>query len=322
MNILFTSLFGSKLYGTDTQYSDTDYKAVYLPTLTTLLRGDSIKNSVRSSDGANTEYDEDFEMIPLQVFMRDFIGGQSYAIEIAFNAIENESDCHPDFYYICCCLCGDWLTSDIRSMVGYAMNQSKKYGDKGARLNSLLEFSELIDNNRLTDKLSNVDFVRDASALCDTHKDINIINFGGSQNIAFSVLGKTFPADITFSEAGIRLDRMISKYGQRSKSASDGCDWKSISHSIRIIDQAISLLTDECIKFPLPNSIYYTDVKLGKYDWECVSECMHKRLSVLGDAQLNTKLPKCDDEFIRKFYVWYDSTIYDMYLNCIEPKPY
>ncbi|QIW90344.1 hypothetical protein OLCHANIL_00264 [Vibrio phage V05] len=38
MNVLFTSLFGSKLYGTDTPESDTDYKAVYLSDRFTYLR--------------------------------------------------------------------------------------------------------------------------------------------------------------------------------------------------------------------------------------------------------------------------------------------
>ena len=37
MHIVFRSVFGSKLYGTDTRTSDDDYKAIFLPSIRELV---------------------------------------------------------------------------------------------------------------------------------------------------------------------------------------------------------------------------------------------------------------------------------------------
>jgi predicted nucleotidyltransferase len=45
-DILFSSLFGSRLYGTQTPTSDLDRKLIYLPSLNDLLLNKNIKNSM------------------------------------------------------------------------------------------------------------------------------------------------------------------------------------------------------------------------------------------------------------------------------------
>ena len=50
MDLLFKTKFGSHLYGLDTPNSDTDYKGIYMPTLSQLLLGTWPK-SIRTSTG-------------------------------------------------------------------------------------------------------------------------------------------------------------------------------------------------------------------------------------------------------------------------------
>ncbi|AUR85895.1 hypothetical protein NVP1081O_160 [Vibrio phage 1.081.O._10N.286.52.C2] len=329
MKVLFQSLFGSKLYGCDTPESDTDYKTIYQPELCLLLRGRDIKNSVVStgnSKGKNTVDDEDQEFIPVQVFMRDFLGGQSYAIELAFNALSNPNDCNDTFLQLCQELTSNYLTSNVKSMVGYAINQAQKYGIKGTRLNSLIEFKTLVDEHAgdMNQKL------KDNTALCqklhelvETDQHVEFLHYHGPLTTdpahlldpAFSVLGKVFGLEIDFTEATKRLDNMVGKYGSRAKQArvSSGNDWKAISHAVRVIDQAIDILDRQELVFPLRNAEFYRDIKLGKYEWEYISEVLSARMRVLEASQLTSTLPVHSPELVADFYEWHDRKLAIMY---------
>lgn len=327
--ILFTSLFGSKLYGTDTPESDTDYKAVFLPPVGRVLRGEAIKNSVTStgaSDSKNGADDEDFEMIPLQVLAKDFVKGQSYALEIVFNAIENPSDCTPEFYDFAVELTR-FLTRNIKAMIGYAMNQANKYGIKGTRLKSIKDFDHIInvhcalapDTAKIGDDIM---FLEQSAQLAKDSKHVNEVLYNGPTSTdpkhptdkGIEVLGKTFGHEITFGEARKRVVQMLSKYGSRAEQAmvDNGNDWKAISHALRIIDQAHDILVKKTLVFPLPFAEYYKEVKLGKHDWKYVSEQLAERLELVEQAQLTTDLPS-ETEIREEFYEWLDRELLVFY---------
>lgn len=88
MTTLFKTRYGSWLYGTNTPTSDLDYKHIVLPYLDDLLVGKRVKNEVEKTNTEkntrNSAEDVDNEYIPLQVFAHDFLGGQTYALELAF----------------------------------------------------------------------------------------------------------------------------------------------------------------------------------------------------------------------------------------------
>ncbi len=332
MNVLYTSLFGSKLYGTDTPESDTDYKAVFLPELRTLLRGVAIKNSVHSTGKAfskNGAEDEDFEYIPVQVFMRDFLGGQSYAIELAFNALQNPDDCHPTFHAMCQELTRKYLTSNVKAMTGYALNQAQKYGIKGTRLNSLMEFARAVETHNVDSKAklgSSPELCQrlwelsaeDAHVRFQWYHGPKTTDASDLQDPAFSVLEKVFGLEISFEEAAGRLEKMMSKYGARSYQAraASGSDWKAISHAMRVIDQAIDILEVGKLEFPLKHAAFYRDVKIGKYTWEYVSEVLQERLEKLENAKATTSLPNHTPDLVAQFYMWYDDYLDEFYFPC------
>lgn len=87
MRPLFSTLYGSYLYGTNTPTSDLDRKIIVLPTLDELLLCKKVTNKVKrrgDHDGVDKSAVLDEEQIPLQVFARDFLEGQTYALELAF----------------------------------------------------------------------------------------------------------------------------------------------------------------------------------------------------------------------------------------------
>lgn len=88
MQKLFTGLYGSSLYGTNTPTSDRDVKHIVLPDLDSLLLGKKLEAKVKKTNNQkntrNSADDVDEEFIPLQIFARHFVEGQTYAIELAF----------------------------------------------------------------------------------------------------------------------------------------------------------------------------------------------------------------------------------------------
>lgn len=327
MNTLFTTIHGSKLYGTNTPQSDTDYKSVFLPPIKQLLRGEKVSNSVKTTNGTgkNTSIDEDYEYIPLQVLCKDFVNGQIYAQELVFAALqpnEHTLEIKNHFRTTCMELVDGFLTSNVTSMVGYAMGQATKYGIKGTRLNSLRTVHNVFSKyEHLPDaKIQDLQcLVGELEALADSDRycETRLYNGPRTEDVsnpvdpAFVLLEKVFGYEITITECLKRTSSMLKKYGARTNQASiqNGHDWKAISHALRIIDQAYEVLTHHTLSFPLPDAAYYTEVKLGQHTWEEVSEELAKRLERMERAQLTTTLPKADDKFMNRFYSWFDWTM-------------
>ena len=165
--LLFETLFGSHLYGTNTPTSDLDIKRIVLPDIDHLLLGKPLTNRVKKTNTAkntkNSVDDVDQEDIPLQVFMQDFVAGQTYAIELAFaidgtHARQVVHDAR--MYKLVAYLRTSFLTSNVKSMMGYVFNQANIYSFKGERLNCAREFRDLLIT-QFTDKDAGDDQLHD-----------------------------------------------------------------------------------------------------------------------------------------------------------------
>lgn len=89
MKILFKTKFGSHLYGTNTENSDMDYKAVFLPDLEDIiLKKDkrTIHEDTKPShiNSRNTKDDVDIEYKDLREYLREAMAGQTYALDMLF----------------------------------------------------------------------------------------------------------------------------------------------------------------------------------------------------------------------------------------------
>lgn len=328
-NTLFTTVFGSKLYGTDTPESDTDLKSVYLPELSELLRGHRVKNSVHTTgdkDGKNTAEDEDHEHVPLQVFAEDFIKGQTYALEIAYVAIDRERVLHTKVYderFIEFCeeLTSQFLTSNIKAMLGYALGQAHKYGIKGTRLASLRKFKKMIDEQAVPDdtKLGDVmGLVEKVNEMSD--KYLFMTTYSDAQRIdapAISLLEKTHPMDIPMSEMRLRLNSAMKSYGTRAAKAeaSGGHDWKAVSHAVRIALQALDILVSHKLEFPFMEERRQRllSIKLGEVAWAEVEEELSDILEMVDYSLERTTLPKADNDFTARFDTWFMTWLYSFY---------
>lgn len=319
-SLLFKTVFGSNLYGTNTPTSDKDYKAVFLPSLEQLLRGGSLKNVMQktnhSKTAKNTAEDVDYEFVPVQVFARDFMEGQTYALELAFAALASDQgkiECvaHPIFVGLCEELVEEFLTSNIRAMMGYALGQAHKYGIKGSRLGTVKKFDAILQ--KYADKKGALkdfpSFVEEVKASSDKYLFLTEYEGpNGQQAPAISLLEKIYPLDIPMSEAVGRTQKLLDSYGNRAEQAmaAEGVDWKAVSHAVRISYQALDVLQHHTIVLPFDEQRrdYLLAIKKGERPWDEVEDHLADVMAQVDDWKTKTTLPEKTPAMVEKFDAW------------------
>jgi len=161
--VLYRTIFGSRLYGTDLPESDYDYKTIYLPDMAELLIGTQFKNMAVQTDTdlakafsmlPSVPFSAQEETIPMSCLLQDFFECQSYALEIvhavqlnhAFvlkqfseygsSHLAGSKELYLKFKSVCDELVAQWKNKDASVMAGYAKAQARKYSIKGDRLNA------------------------------------------------------------------------------------------------------------------------------------------------------------------------------------------
>jgi hypothetical protein len=324
MNVLFSTRYGSHLYGTSVEgVSDLDYKYIVLPSLQDLILGKVPKNKVKKTNKIentkNSAEDVDEEFIPLHVFAKDVLEGQTYALELVW-AVEydnaKQTICHPKFLEFCRELRSKYMTKNMGPMVGYAMNQANLYSAKGERLNAATAaFAALysIHTERFgvphashydpaNLKLISIwpDVVKLFEPLAEQYpKYIQItgyaINPQGDMRPCIKVLEKILPSSASLLTNLNTIQATIDKYGARAKAAQeDEVDWKATAHALRIIYEGISLLSGKGLSFPMDKKYvdYFLDIKAGRLDHKLVMEEISTKMDELKFIQLHSSLPE------------------------------
>lgn len=356
MDKLFSCLFGSALYGTRTPTSDRDEKHVVLPSLDDLLMGIKINNIVIKTNEAkntrNTADDVDQEFIPIQIFARDFMMGQTYAIELAF-AIESDhaeqtfypfndnagwhkatGDAkHHPFYAFTRELREKFLTSNIKAMMGYVVNQASLYSFKGERLNVSRELFDLLDNlKRDNDEIDtskgtlgasfdgNTVFRKQVEALAvkfPKYLKVAEYDIGGSRmKPCLVLLEKTLPFTNTLDQTAKVVYTLISKYGSRANAASESnVDWKATMHALRIVDEGLQLLETHKLSFPFePDYVAkLLSIKRGEVPLADIAKELSEKLDRLKELEQTTTLPAYGPEMEADFQTWLAAQMRKLY---------
>lgn len=327
--VLFKTMFGSRLYGTNTPSSDIDWKEIFLPAIGNLLIGKKPTNIVVSTGGdqvRNTKDDVDYEYIPIQVFANDYIGGQTYAVELAFSVLSEEFTANQEVYSMAFLdfvheLTERYTTSNIKAMIGYAMNQAQIYGIKGTRLASVRKFTEKLNyeltsgNVKGDDKLA----VLEPWIIENGDKYMFMTTFENmDKNLpGVSVLEKIYPLSITVQEAFDRTMAAKAKYGSRAESAENaqGVDWKATAHAVRITMQAIDLLKNHKLVFPFPKEKVelLLSIKHGERTFAEVEALLTSLFEELDQVKEETTLPARTIEMTEEFEEWLKGWMFTIY---------
>ena len=335
IDIIVLQKFGSTLYGTATPTSDTDIKGVYIPSAREIILGNS-KGSItiqpkKDVEGVkNISGDVDQEIYSLQKFFRLVGEGQTISIDMLFargpgifldSSLEWEEIISNRKRL---------LSRKPKAFIGYCMQQAKKYGIKGSRLDAIRKTLDYLKQltafvNPNSKKLGEFSDVIESFVLVQYNEFIKIVDMEypstssqkGNQRF-LEVCGRKLSYTISLAMAISVLQNLFDEYGKRAIQAetNEGIDWKSLSHAVRIAEQAIELFQTEKIIFPRHNANILLDIKQGKVSYNKVASRIEGLLEDVHKASTNSSLPEEPD------YQWMEDFIVKTYTGKIKDKYY
>ena len=312
IKIVYVTLSGSKLYGTDTPKSDTDYKGIYIPSKRDVLLKTDLPFYVQDSNPGkekNSKDDTDITLVSIYKFLNDLKNSETGSVDILFSMFRADTIVLEDkeftdymklnYKYM--------LNKNMKSFIGYSLSQTKKFGIKGARYRELDTFIKDLDTIKSSeDKLETI-----FPYLQEISNDYNYINFvyaKGSRNsktndtLYISVLGKLFEGTVPIEYFKDKIFKLYDQFGNRTKtiaSTESKTDFKALSHSYRVSVEVKELVSTSFIKFPLDERIYIREIKEGKIDIEEVLDKIQDILDSIDILLLNSSLPEtADKDFI------------------------
>ena len=295
--ILYITEYGSKLYGTDNEKSDTDYKGIFVSPLDdVLLKKDKEHYTSKATKVKNTKDDVDIQLFSLHKFFELLKKGETGALDLLFSMF-SPSIVYKDELFVETIKMyhKQFLNKKIHSFTGYAVGQAKKYGIKGTRYKELQDFKKHFEILNLTDTLDTIfpEF-REYFKINNT-KYLKMIQAPGPKtgtgDIEYvEILGKKFSGAVSISYFLDRIHQI--NFGHRVKEASKGVDYKALSHSVRVLFEVEELLDTGFITFPLKEKETVKNVKENKTPLKETMKFINFKLDEVKNKLDESKLPE------------------------------
>jgi hypothetical protein len=297
--VICKMIFGSKLYGTDTPESDTDYKSIFMPTTKEILTGEipkSITTTTGNDCSRNHAEDVDHESFSLHYFMKLLYQGQTVALDMLHAPADKVIETSP-IWRVLTLNRRSFYTKNMRAFVGYARKQAAKYGVKGSRL----------------------DAAREALAFLMTKGDRTIFDLWGhgelwegehihlhlaseygegeldKQQSYWEVCGKRMTFGGKASYYVPMMKKFYDNYGARAKLAASnqGIDWKAISHAFRVAFQTKAILSGNGFSYPLCETPFLKNIKNGDLDYlRIVAPALDELMMEIDELSQQSTLPE------------------------------
>jgi hypothetical protein len=292
--LLYLSVFGSNLYGTNGPDSDTDLKGIFLPSYESVLNCEAPK-TLHYSDAPDTVKNQagdiDLELYSLQYWLNHLVRlGETIGLDLLFSYGHKDMVLYesPSIWPVLTDPAGFLDSKALKkcAYIKFAQKQATKYGIKGKRLEVLRLVADSLC--KICTHGCRLDYI--AEELVRQVDRPDYIRLQEIENRQFiNLCGKLHQVNIFIWEFVERVNKELYNYGKRAESAmlSDGVDWKAVSHCLRAIYQAQELLEDGKITFPLRQANYLKSVNQGWCPWQEVEMVIEKEmaeLQVLQDA--------------------------------------
>jgi hypothetical protein len=319
VDILFKTIFGAHLYGTDTPNSDKDYKAVYAPSMEDLiLNRVKLDSSIHESNKTDNHAKSDssvyeIEYYTLHKFLKQATDGQLVAIEMLYSPPQFWIGQISDFFIReIICKREKFLSKNLIKFVQYAVKQAAKYGIKGSRLHTATKFLKFFEN--IDEKIRLNDIIIDIEPLLDDHSEIYYIDNNPAESMLI-ICGKKFSFSTKVRYIRNALRKFVDKYGARAKLAviDKGIDKKACSHAFRAAFEVKELVLTRNLVFPLKEREFLRDIKTGKYTYSEFAPMLEDLIDEVSHLVIKSDLPDTPqvdiDEIIKKYYAM-KSTIF------------
>jgi hypothetical protein len=203
------------------------------------------------------------------------------------------------------------LTRDLGGMMGFAHSQAIKYSDKGKHLRAVrIALEHLGRVNGLVGEVAQTIVLH----VADDH--LARIQTGERGIEQLLILEKAFDFTARADWAVKPLQQLEMRYGKRASGAleSGGVDFKAFSHSLRVLEEM--RLLHETARITYPHEATFAtllrDVKLGRYEYDALTEMLDKKLEQTRAAEAKSLLLEAADlEYAQGFIL----SMYD------QPEP-
>lgn len=289
-------VFGSHLYGTNTEHSDRDFKAVHLPCSEDLLLARAVKSiskNTKNGEGKNTALDEDFESYSLQYFIMtmgrngdttflDMIHAPDSALLETSEEWEFIRQHKTKFY-----------TKTLKSYLGYARKHASSFTNSSAKMEASETLLSLLKTYPKETKLAEVYDILPESSFSKKYK---IENSEAKDKRTYDFCGKKFMASSNISFILESLEQTHGEYGQRTRDALEcgGVNVKSLSHAFRVGFQLRDLYSEGIITFPLKEADWLRSMKLRELDFkkDGLSDRLEDLLTEVEDLAAKSDFPQ------------------------------
>jgi len=301
---IFKCVAGSRLFGTNNADSDTDYKAVHLPTARSILLGTA--NAVQDSttgdkDIKNTADDVDSLSLPLQRYLKSLAKMETNAIEMLFAPSMSPmgfvwQQVLDHRFKI--------MSSKKDCFVGYAKGQAMRYAVRGDRLQALEAVLQELYGNPSKERIIDCDNSLQRLARIKHVKVYEKVEPGGFVVPYLSVFGREVPATVKVSEAISVFEKPVKEAGKRARQAAEGAgpDWKGLYHACRIVEEGIELFSTGELIFPCRYAPYFKMIRNGERSLEYILQSFEERLEELqGLTPIDSFRDTPNNEWIDEF---------------------
>ncbi|GHV55546.1 hypothetical protein FACS1894206_09970 [Deltaproteobacteria bacterium] len=287
-SLLFLTLFGSSLYGTETpEKSDLDVRGIFLPSRDALAlhkAPKSLQQSTNSTGQRNSAEDVDIDLWSVQHWLLKLLPvGDTGALDMLFSPSHEA-----------CTLCREPVldrvfaepfrlidTGNGSAYAAYSLGQARKYGIKGSRVGALKAVYNWLQtyspNPHPEQRLH--EFIDALAAACADGRYCALET--AREERFLRLCGKFHSESIRMAEFIRRVESDMRRYGARAEDAmrNRGLDFKALSHALRALMQMEELLQTGKIAFPLAGREELIAIKLGKYTWNELESMILSRLA-------------------------------------------
>lgn len=296
MKTVVKMIFGSHLYGTDTENSDKDYKGIFIPNREDylLMRVPNSLHYSRVSNIKNDKNDIDDEMYSINHFFKLAAEGQTVALDMLFapkSMLIESSEVWERIVYNR----EKFLSKNLSAFIGYAQKQAAKYGIKGSRLADIRKVIDILYSFYGDIPLETV------WEVLPEGEHVNKFGPDKTGMMIYNVCGRRFQDTATTGYVRNILEKIYDSYGERAKQAerNEGIDWKAMSHAMRAAYEAEELLEHGTITFPLKRADILLGIKKGEMNFKDVQWLLETKIEIIKRLQETSDLPeKPDYDFI------------------------
>jgi len=309
--IVYLTISGSKLYGTDNENSDLDIKGLFIPSKTSILIKKDLSHFTRETNkDKNTFEDIDFTLHSIHTYLNNLIKSETGSIDILFSMFNQDNIIYEntEFTSLIKEHYEAFLNKNMKAFIGYSLGQSKKFGIKGKRYeelkNFLKDFSYETPNDKLSTKINTIkNYI-----IKNNSKYIKVIelNNRNHKSLYVSILGKLFEDSITIESFHTRIKQLENQFGKRTKQTAETTsktDFKALYHALRVAYEVHELLKTRFIKLPLIKANYLKEVKEGFINPEDIVEEIQKILEEVDILLLHSELPEEVDEQTKDLFL-------------------